>query len=224
MHKIAALVYKAKLGDGHAWDDAINIWTALFNIPLPSWKVWRKDTWTKWWDELKEWFRGSYSHIELWISDENGNFGGPRTTYPERGMKRTQFAPYLGQCYTSTMRDGMKGTCIRLASKVLKHPERWDVGVISVVTKEEYKRGMFWINRTVENNKGYDKLCIADFFNPLRRWFPIHSKWKQICSEAFQGGVKAFIRSTIADYICSPRRIVRILKKRGVKFGPVREM
>ena len=123
------------------------------------------------------------------------------------------------------MRDGMKGTCLRPASEVLTHPERWDVGVIATITDGCYKRGMPWIKAEVDGNKGYDKLCIADFFNPLRRWLPLHDKWKQICSEAFQDGLWHLLAPRfIFKYINSPRRIVRILKKRGVKFVPVTEM
>ena len=240
MYKIAALVYKAKfewrkvLGDinagrpvkVHLVDDAINIWTALCNIPSPGWKVWQKKTWSEWWAELKDWWKDSFTHIELWISDENGRFISWYLRNPDVPVaERYRDKPfYLGRCYTSTMRDGMAGTVLRPASEVIKHPEKWEVGVIGKVTDLQYDSGMIHINNKVEGNKGYDKLCIADFFNPLRRWFPLHSKWKDICSEAFQGGVYAFIRFVISKYICSPRRIVRILKKDGVVFTPVTEM
>ncbi len=241
MRKVAALVYKAKfewrkvLGDlvrlkkpkVHLVDDGINIWTALFTMPgLPETRLRHGKLymdWKGWRQEWKEWWSGSYSHIELWISDENGEFGGKEIEVICDGRwERTTFKPFFGHCFTSTMRDGMAGTVLRPASEVLTHPERWDIGIVGTVTEEQYESGMAWCRRAVEENKGYDKLCIADFFNPLRRWWSLHSKLKRICSEAFQGGIFAFMAYVVLKYICSPRRIVRILKKRGVVFNPVK--
>lgn len=232
MYKVAALVYKAKIGDGHVVDDAINIWTALFNIPLPSWKVWRKDTWSAWWREIKQWWRDAFSHIELWISNGNGRFACCMLNEAEDGCgicgnklgKGINDKELYGECYTSTMRGDWDGTVLRPASEVIKDPSRWDVGVIATITEDQYRRGMKEINHAVKYNQGYDKRCIADFFNPLRRWLPIHSKVKQICSEAFQHGLSALVSRFVWKYINSPRRIVRKLKKKGVVFTPVTEM
>ena len=216
MYKIAALVYKAKLGDGHIVDDAINIWTALFNMPAP-WKF----------SEWKEWITGSYSHIELWISDETGNFYRSSRLQGPHDSGPLWVRDYIGQSYTSSMRGDRPGTVLRPASEVIKDPARWDVGVVCEISSTEpinqYKWLMDHINIKVENNQGYDMLCIADFFNLLRRWLPLHDKTKQICAEAFQEAVWVVSRR-ISEYICSPRRIVRILKKRGVVFTPVTEM
>lgn len=48
----------------------------------------------------------NFSHMELWIPDENGNF-------------------YNGQCFSSTTRGDWNGVRFAPASEVLKHPERW---------------------------------------------------------------------------------------------------
>ncbi len=213
MYKAAVLLYKAKIGDGHVVDDAINIYTALFNFPLPG-KNFRR--------RFKEWLI-PYSHIELWISDEKGEFKFSfyETVDSEPDLRKV--TTYLGNCYTSTMRDGMAGTVYRPAAQVIKDPDRWDAGVIKTLTDKQYRCLMWWVNISVAGNKGYDKWCIADFFNPFRYWLPIHSKSKQICYEAFSNGMLR-CGEFISKYVLSPRRAARKLRKRGVVIGPLVDM
>ena len=226
--KIAVIFYKAKfewrkvLGDVvrlkkpkvHLIDDGINLWTALCNIPLPG---------KGWFGEVKAWFKGSYSHVEIMISDVKGWFWENDEIPIKDGGGFVQ--RWTGLCYTSTMRGEMNGNCMRPASEVIKDPARWDGCIVKETSDKEFTFLMKHINYKVLNNQGYDKLCIADFFNLFRRWAQIHSKLKDICSEAVQAALFIIrIRLFSLRYAHSPRRIARILRKNGYKIVPVRDL
>ena len=100
--KFKVLYYKSQFGDKHLIDNAISIYTKLFN-----------------------WRTKNYSHIELWLPDEKGQFWLPCEEPPEMRLKP------LGTSFTSTMgqtggRQGKGGTCLRPAYDILKNPHRWD--------------------------------------------------------------------------------------------------
>lgn len=195
--KIRILFYRAER-DGHPLDDAINIYTAIFNFPKPRLNL------KKWWQEIKNWWRRCYSHVELWVPDE------------VHGFELINKA--IGYCYTSTMRGDAKGVCKRPASEVLKFPGRWDVCEIEV--RGGYTGMIKVAEDWVINNEGYDFKAIASFFWPWR----IHDAKKWICSE-FVSYLLSWVLLKQSHWpwnTCpSPRRLSRWLTKRGYKITPL---
>jgi len=158
--------YKAKLGDGKFIDDGISVYTTLVNavglLCIFQFKM------------ARQIIKRRYSHVEVWWKenddepwfDENGNA--------------------LGWMFTSTMRQGMSGTVIRLARDVLTHLDRWDVMEIKV-QDASYWNALAWAHRQVKENKGYNIGTILNFFNPFRSIKkPKHGE-KNICSVVVQG-------------------------------------
>lgn len=197
MNKFRVIFYRAKR-DGHALDDGINVWTAIWNVPLDFWKKGYKE-------RINAWWKGCYSHVEIWWPDVKGMF----ICNPKQ--KPFQWCIH-GQMFTSTMRGDAKGTVIRPASEVLKNPSRWDYIEIEVdeAVLEMAKEGARFQAKT---NKGYDFLLISSFFIPIR----IHDKKKAICSTR----VQRFCRwCGVFDkfHIWSPRRLSRKLVKKGYKI------
>jgi len=90
------------------------------------------------------------------------------------------------KAFTSTMRQGMAGTVIRDANGVLIHPERWDIMEISV-EKIDLRCAIAWAQWQRDNNKGYNKKTIANFFNPFRPTQKPKNNEPNICSVAVQG-------------------------------------
>ena len=198
--KIRALFYKAKM-DGKPLDDAINVWTwiiAFFSLK---------------WGRLKY----AYSHMEIWIPDEDGKFTHNQIT-PLREFNRInppiavpdEFKnpdEYLGQCFSSTTRGDASGVRIAPASEVLKHPERWDYIDLPLtgVSKDYWPKVMEWANKQV--GKGYDYKGIAGFFSPK----PINNPERWYCSEICMRLIyKAWIFNTFEERI-SPRRSASVL-------------
>ncbi len=174
--KLRVLFYKAKW-DGHLLDDAISLWTGIFN-----------------------WGTGPYSHAEIWIPDDEGEF--EVGVGPDRDW-------YYGTCYTSTMRGDENGVVKRPAAQVLKHPERWDYIEIGV----EDDRIINWMDISVENNPGYDIKCIISFFWPWR-W---HKSSKFICSE-FCASALHCAGIGLKGICPSPRRLSRWLVDKGYQI------
>lgn len=162
--------YKAKFGDGKFIDDGISIYTTavnaigllcMFQFKL-AWQV----------------IKNRYSHVEIWWTGK----GGVREVWePYAGH-----ATYMGEMFTSTMRQGMAGTVIRDANGVLTHPERWDIMKISR-EKTQVDRAKNWARQQEENNLGYNKKTIANFFNPFRPTNKPAETEQNICSVAAQG-------------------------------------
>lgn len=168
--------YKAKLGDGKCIDDGISIYTTavnaigllcLFQFKM-AWKV----------------IKNRYSHVEVWwgIPDIPFIMGVDYTI--EAGGGSETF--YGGKMFTSTMRQGMSGTVIRDAHYVLKHPERWD---IMKIQREgaQIIRAKKWARWQADNNLGYNKKTIGNFFNPFRPTQKPVENEQNICSVAVQG-------------------------------------
>ena len=148
--------------------------------------------------KLFNWNTGSYSHCEIWLPDEEGNF-----TVPYVGDSRT----VTGQCFTSTMRGSVNGSVIRPACEVIKHPERWDFFEIEV-EDHMYNHAISHALSAVKNNKGYDKPLIVSFFFPYR----FASKGKDICSEVCMHFLNdSFVLDTTGKRVPSPRRLARWL-------------
>ena len=140
---------------------------------------------------------GPYSHTEIWWPDEDGNYEN-------------------GECYTSSMRNGGVGTVIRPASEVLTHPERWDFVEIVISREPVLATAIELAREAVVNNKGYDLLAILSFFLPFR----VHSRKKQICTEA----VQTFLYNCgifTRIHVFSPRRISKRLIEMGYRIRPL---
>lgn len=131
-------------------------------------------------------------------------------------------------CWTSTMgqirNKGTKynGVCVRPASEVLFHPERWFYAEFQVCD-EAYNRMIAFMQDEVKNNKGYDVSMIFNFFLPIG----IGSKDKWICSEFSNAAALAGLGCRCSDYKkiaaalktkFSPMRTANTLHKLGVKF------
>jgi hypothetical protein len=93
---IRLLFYIPRFGDGHALDNAIYLWTKIWNRKAPT--------------MLR------CSHAEIWTPGYEMGF-----TWQDKQGKH-QFA---GDCWTSTMRGEDNGTVRRAAADILKHPDRW---------------------------------------------------------------------------------------------------
>lgn len=183
--KIRVLFYKAKW-DGHLLDDGISLWTGIFN-----------------------WGTGPYSHAEIWIPNNDGEFHRRF----DSDDPRNDFGYYhAGWCYTSTMRDDVNGVVKRPAAQVLKHLDRWDYIEIEV---EDGKFDVIkkWMDLEVKNNDGYDVWCIVSFF-----WYKrVFAGNKFICSEfcAFVLWIRGIFKKPRCP---SPRRLSRWLVDKGYKI------
>ena len=185
--RIRLLSYKAKQ-DGKWLDNLISMWTWLFNWNTPP-----------------------YSHAEVWLPNEDGKFSEQLGV-----VHQTQ---YLGTCYTSTMGQvrgknsvAQSGSCKRLASKVLKHPSRWDYIDIEV-NDLLYENALTWADCVVADNKGYDLKAVWSFFLPWK----IHDDDKYICSE-FCACFLRICGIDVPSVIPSPRRLARDFVRGGYKI------
>ena len=193
MKTFRVLFYKSKVGDGKWIDNAISLWTMFFN-----------------------WGTKNYSHCEVWLPDENGEFQEP-------DWDEGKYS-FVGQCFTSTMRDKIDGTVIRPASEVLKHHERWDY-CEGEAEDADYENAVAWAYAKVAENEGYGKRTIGRFFMPiwLFKLLRLEEENKDICSEV------AEMFCIIAKWICeklfrSPRRLSRKLIKKGYVIKPLVEV
>jgi len=176
------IAYYIAAKDGKWLDDSIAGWTGLFNPGTPA-----------------------FSHCEIWMPDQNGNW------------VQTGPCGIAGDMFTSTMRGDNNGTVLRPASDVLKHPERWHITEIEV-DDDLYKIARNWAKIRVACNQGYDNKTIASFF-----WFTRISgnKEKAICSERcyqFLCECGVFSDKTKCP---SPRRLSRWLSDMGYKPKPL---
>lgn len=206
--KIRVIYYRSKWGDGHSIDNLISMYTGLFN-----------------------WFTPNYSHVELWIPDDDGKF--ERDT----DILRPQSVPigpdgwlepqskYLGQSFTSTMgqtggRNGKGGTCLRPAYDILRNPHRWDYQEVEC-SDVKYKALLEAIDEAVANNKGYSKKTITAFFNPIKR--KPSKDGKKICSgQVWRTLYDVYILKV--NLLFSPRRMSKRFKKYMLYPGDASEI
>ena len=123
------------------------------------------------WKSLKY----NYSHEELWIPDEKGEFLAC-TRYPSENTIYCGTQNIVGQCFSSTTRGDAEGVRFAPASDVLKHPERWEYIEFEVDDKvwDEFQ----WrINAQV--GKKYDWHGVCGFVLPWVK--QTNKKW--FCSE-----------------------------------------
>lgn len=205
--KARILYYKAKWGDGHKVDNLIAVYSKLFNWNTPP-----------------------YSHVELWIPNDQGNFlnyDRNDTNILKVGYygKKSEF---VGQCFTSSMRSAMgiksrNGTCIRPASDILKHPDRWDYQEIEL-TDKQYSDLLETIDVLVKSNAGYDEKAIISFFNPFGRW--PRSSAMGICTEVVWYAL-VMIDVLKCIKVFTPRRFSRRIRKFMVdpsKLGKIKPL
>lgn len=190
MKKIRIIFYRAKLGDKHALDDVISLWTGIFN-----------------------WGTGPYSHVELWVPDKHGEFGGVKPV-GKIDLEAAHQTLFKGTCYTSTMRGDSKGVVKRPASEILKNAKRWDYCEIEVSEEMDYADMIDTAETAVRIGFGYDFKAVMSFFWPWR----VHDGNKYICSEFVYlllndlGVFKGFGKCP------SPRRLSRWLTNKGYKI------
>jgi hypothetical protein len=191
--KIRLLLYKAKQ-DGKWLDNAISAYTRLFNWKTPP-----------------------YSHAEIWLPNEAGNFFG------KMGLDETHspcvYPVYQGTSYTSTLGQvrgknsvAQSGSCKRDANQVLKHADRWDYIDIEVHDLL-YQNALTWADCVVADNKGYDLKAVWSFFLPWK----IHDDDKYICSE-FCACFLRICGIDVPSIIPSPRRLARDFVRGGYKI------
>jgi hypothetical protein len=133
----------------------------------------------------------------LWLPDENGEFGNA-----EDG--------FLGDCFTSSMRqgsDGHKGVQLRPASQVLKHPDRWMYQEIEM-SDEQLTDLRIMSKRLADRKIGYGIKEILSFFIPFGRW----NSEDYICSEVVWY-VLYCVSILSEDKIFSPRRMSKRIYK-----------
>lgn len=141
--KVRDIFYKApnKLDRKYMVNHIISGWTLLVNL----WRVHPKD--------WKRFYKLCFSHEEIWFPDVDGNF--------------EVHGKFVGDCFTSTMRDGWDGVRFDSAAYVLRHPERWEFFEIEV-TEKKYNR--MWDLAAEENSEDttYDLAgATIGFANPL---------------------------------------------------------
>lgn len=184
--KYRDLWYIAKYGDGSIIDDLIRIAT---KIPNPN--------------ALQT------THFELW--EPEPLYKKPQLTeYVGMGFRHGN--KYLGQCWTSTTRGKVKGgfiggTCVRPASEVLKHPERW-LYTEWEVDIHYFECGKHNARNRVLRNKGYAWRNLARYGMPLWlfRFLRMEDKLRETCSQHGEHW-KIDMALLQSDKIRSPRRL-----------------
>ena len=122
------------------------------------------------WSEYKKALRYNYSHVEIWLSDRDGNFKKIRPF--------VVLGEFAGRCFSSTTRGNANGVRFAPAFEVIgKHPERWSYIEIEVDT-ERLEVALAEARR--QEGKLYDFFGVGlSFLNP----FPIQNDNKWYCSE-----------------------------------------
>ncbi|MCE5185058.1 MAG: hypothetical protein LLF76_02910 [Planctomycetaceae bacterium] len=166
MQRVRFLFHRAKMGDGHAIDDGINLWTTIWN-PGVWFKPFLRSSHAEVWQPYDDCFtvaeyKLKHGHIQPWMKDRR----------------------FIGRCYTSTMGaiGGMNrkgnGVVVRPAHAILdQHPNRWYFYETEITT-QALATANTWANKLVLNNPGYGLAEIASFFLPWRINTP-----RMICSE-----------------------------------------
>jgi len=128
------LFYRPKV-DGKWIDNAIAIWTRLWNLKAPKNLI--------------------CSHVEIWIPESNvfvkdGKFVG------------MCYSSTMGQIRSkNTIGDGVRKAP---AADILKHPERWFYCQFDDVSKKNYEQLVCDMEKDIANNQGYDMKLIWSFF------------------------------------------------------------
>jgi len=166
---------------------AIVIWTGFLAL-FYNWRI----------------LRYSYSHEEMWIPDEHGNFG-----YIDFADTVNAYATqqYAGQCFSSTTRGKWKGVRFAPASEVLgKHPERYCYIECEV---SDYRFEVFMDEAQRLVGAGYDYGFVLSFLQP----FLVQNPDDWACSE-ISDWAKVLLRlKAKRSKRISPRRSAYLLSK-----------
>jgi len=163
MTKVRNVFYKPKWFDGKSLDNTIDVYTRLANyLANPAGLELGLIERCKLLSKL------SCSHVENWSPDEDGEFINIQTHYNFIRNESSINKFFYGQMFTSTMRQNAAngntdGIVMRPASDILTHPERWMYSEFDV-PKAALDYSMAWCKEMVDNNKGYDKKDIYNFF------------------------------------------------------------
>ena len=170
------------------------------------------------WKVLKH----NFSHEEIWIADDNGEFYQPCSCYDKyAGCTECYLRGrvYLGQCFSSTTRGKANGVRFAAAQDVLgKHPERW-----FYIEWECEQDKLDWAIELAEEEtcKEYDYLGISGFIIP----FVGQNKNKWFCSEICDWFKWICCLYSKTQKKVSPRRSAYLLaKKTGTEPKPIGEM
>ena len=165
---------------------AIVVWTWLLGL-FYNWKV----------------LKYNYSHEEVWLPDEDGDFTEALSWYTDKLIE-----DFTGQCFSSTTRGDANGVRFAEALEVLgKHPERWDY-IECEVDPERLEVAVEQAERLV--GAKYDFPGIFGFFLPI----PIQDGQRWYCSELCDW-FKFLIRINSKRHKrVSPRRSACLLAKR----------
>jgi hypothetical protein len=165
--KIRDLYYTSKIGDGKYVDNLIDWHTYWINL---NYKRKNKIPWAVF-NALR------CSHREIWTPDGQEQF-----TWCEAGEWASSPEGRSGKCWTSTMRfdttkDNKGGVCVRPASQVLKHPDRWFY-CEQEIDERQYEKLVVKMKSAVAVNKGYEKKLILRYLG-----ITIDNPDMYICSE-----------------------------------------
>jgi hypothetical protein len=161
--KIRDLYYIPKWGDGHKIDNLIDLHTYWINL---NYKRKNKIPWAVF-NALR------CSHREIWT---------PIVTGEDLDFYDVETNSAYGQCWTSTMRfdsteDNKGGVCVRPASQVLKHPDRWFY-CEKEISDACYDILIDRMQSAVHYNLGYEKKLILRYLG-----ITIDDPQRYICSE-----------------------------------------
>lgn len=155
-----------------------------------------------------------YSHVEVWIADEDGNGKFIRCIVPggtNQGGSHVSWC-FDGTCYTSTMRGDANGTVSRPASEVFTNPKRWEYLEFEV-TDESFEVAKTWADERVAGKHKYSMKDIRRFFMPL--WMLRKLKWddpeREICSEHGEGWAVRLWRRYLEPCVGIRRMLMKIL-------------
>lgn len=171
------------------------------------------DLWyiAKWWDgesvddgirlatKLPNWNTPPTTHYELLV---------PMPERPFRWKNEDGKLRFSGDCYTSTTRDGAKGTRVKPAQEVIgKHPDRW-LYTAQTVAKDKFEYAKQEADMRVENNIGYAWKNLLRYGMPLWlfHWMRLEDKLRETCSQHGEHW-KLDMEKLIDDFIRSPRRL-----------------
>jgi hypothetical protein len=172
----------------------------------------------------------NYSHEELWIPDEKGNFSKvDRTEYydnkchgvceaccDQEFIDKISSCP-TGQCFSSTTRGDSNGVRFAPASEVLgKHPDRWEY--VEFEVDEDYFKYMLLPDMEAKVGNEYDFVAVGTgFVTPVL----VDDKEKDYCSGICCWAKWVLLVLPVLWKRISPRRSAMIMAKKYHEPKPI---